>query len=384
MNVHLLKGVGIASVIIAVTACTGVSSPGLPSSVAPSRVPTSSSTNQPSGMTVTRPNGITVIGWAPDGRHLLLDSGALEVVDADGRTVTSPTGAVATWIDPNRLATWTPAQAGSIDGSVVVAGLDGSTVPISGSYSGLGFAGDGAGDLTLMPVGGYGSSPADRFVTWSNARVGDFMPGWPLGWSRDGSTLIVATTSPIAGTAGSSRSVAIAVMIRPFVAKARPIASLWVDPDYVPVFDSTSTHVAFACAAVGDLGTCHQIVVDLTTDTVHDVGRQPPGLPLTWVRDGGLLLATRATSGPGTLFEWNGSAVVASELPSASWAVAASSGNVALVTEAADGSHTTRIITSNGAIAAEMAGIAEAWSADGSAVAIMADSGLQVTLVRVP
>ena len=266
----------------------------------------------------------------------------------------------------------------------MIMGLDGSTTEVPGTYAGRGLMGDGVGNLTLMPLNLSGSTVADRFVIWSNGHLGDPLPGWPLGWSRDGSTLVIATTSPLGGAAGSATSVSVAVMTRPFLAQPRTIANLRVDPDYVPVFDLTGSHVAFQCAAVGALGTCHQLVDDLATATVHDIASQAPGLPLSWTPDGGLLLAARGSGSPGTLLQWNGSVVVASSLPSASWALAAPSGDIALVTEAADSTHRTRIINSSGALLADLAGMAVSWSQDGSAVAIKADSGLQVTLFRVP
>ncbi len=375
----VLEGCGIVPTSTESTASSPSQSLVLPR--VPATQPPSAS---PVAISVSRSTGINLVGWAPDGRHLLLDSGALEVIDAQGRTVATPGGTVATWIDTTRFATWTPGNAGAVAGTVMVVGLDGSTIPVPGTYVGGGLIGDGVGDLTLMPLGSGSSIVADHFVIWSNGRLGDPMPGWPLGWSRDGSTLIIATSSPLGGTAGSTSSVSVALMTRPFLVQARPIANVHVDPNYVPAFDLAGSHVAFPCAAIGTLGACHQLVDDLSTATIHDIAVQAPGLPVTWTSDGALLLAADPASGSGVLREWNGSAVVASSLPKASWALASPSGYVALVTEATDSTHTTRIINSIGVSVAELAGMALSWSQDGSAVAIKVDSGLQLTLFRIP
>ena len=50
-------------------------------------------------------------------------------------------------------------------------------------------------------------------------------------------------------------------------------------------------------------------------------------------------------------------------------------------TEAADATDTTRIIGPDGVDVATVAGAALSWSRDGSALAIRADSGLELTLM---
>ncbi len=349
--------------------------PTAPSSPAPSA--------QTAGIQVSRRALITPLSWSPDGGHLLIDSGGIEVIDARGQTVATPGAVFATWVDARRFATWSPSSQGSTGGSVTVYGLDGSSTGVPGTFRGRGFIGNGVGGLTLMPASAGGPGDSDRFVVWTNGVVGHPMPGWPLGWSNDGSTLIIATSPPLGGTAGSTQSVAIAVMSRPFTAGARPLDGIHVDPSYVPSFDRTGAHVAFPCAAKGDSGTCHQVVIDLPTGRVHDVGRQPPGLPLTWLANGDLLLAATGASGSGALLEWDGSVVVSAVLPHASWALASSSGYIALVTEAADATRTTWIIDPSGASIADLPGMAVSWSDDGSVVAISGDSGRDVTLLSV-
>lgn len=349
----------------------------------PTAVSSPTPSAQTAGIHLSRQAFIGSLSWSPDGGHLLLDSGGIEVIDARGQTVATPGAILATWVDSRRFATWSPASDGPDGGSVVVYRLDGSSSQVPGTYQGRGFIGNGVGGLTLMPVSDGGQDQSDRFVVWTDGVLGDAMPGWPLGWSNDGSTLIVATSPPLGGTAGSAQSVAIAVMSRPFTAGARPLEDIHVDPSYTPSFDPDGAHVAFQCAAKGQLGTCHQLVIDIPSGRVHDIATQPPGLPLTWRTNGDLLLAATSYPAPGALLTWDGSDVAPAALPRASWAMVSSSGYVALVTEAPDATNTTRIIDPSGASVADLPGTAGSWSDDGFEVAIGADSGHDVTLLSV-
>ena len=164
---------------------------------------------------------------------------------------------MATWIDAQHFATFSPGAPGLIGGPVVVRGLDGSTIPVPGTYQGRGLIGDGAGALALMPAAADGLTAPDRFVVWSAGVLGPSKPGSPFGWSPDGSQLIVATGPPLLGTAGSPASVPIALLPRPFTGTAQPINGVHVNPDYIPAFNQPGSEVAFQCAAIGTLGGCH-------------------------------------------------------------------------------------------------------------------------------
>jgi hypothetical protein len=334
---------------------------------------------------VSEPTGIDWYAWSPDGRHLLIHSDGLALVDTSGQTVASPNGTVvATWIDPQHFATWLPSSPTSTDGSVAVHSVDGSVVAVPGSYSGQALVGDGVGSLALVLPAATGKDVQDQFVVWQSGVLSDPVPGLPLGWSRDGSTLIVATSLPLGGLPGGPQSVSIAVLHRPFgVTSEQPVKSIHVDPTYVPVFNAAGTEVAFQCGAIGQLGGCHQLVLDPRTGQPRDVASQPPGLPLSWLPDGGLLLAADGATGSGVLDEWNGSMAVATALPRASWGLAASSGAVATVTESPDSTRRTQVFDSTGRPVFRSAGLAVAWSADGSALAIISDSGDQMTIFRI-
>jgi hypothetical protein len=358
-------------------------SPVVPTPPPPTTAPRPTGTPPPSVVTISEPTGIEAYAWSPDGQHLVIDSDGLTVLDVSGKTVASPDGMIATWTDSRHFATWSPLSATSADGSVTVYSLDGSVVTLPGSYSGLALLGDGAGSLALGLPSAVGKNLEDRFVVWQNGVLGDPLPGRPLGWSKDGSTLIVATGQPLAGIGG--QSVAIAVLTRPFRASSeRPVKSIHLDPTYLPAFNAAGTEVAFPCGGLGELGDCNQLVLDLATGRGQEVASQPAGLPLSWLPDGGLLLANEGATGAGDLREWNGSTLVDAELPKASWGLAASTGAVALVTEAPDATTTTQVVGSTGVLIGQSAGSGVAWSADGSALAIRNDLGDAITILRMP
>ena len=83
---------------------------------------------------------------------------------------------------------------------------------------------------------------------------------------------------------------------------------------------------------------------------------------MTWLRNGDLLLAADDAAGAGELREWTGTSLVQSGLPHASWGLAASSGALALVSDAADGTTSTRIFGPSGASLATVPGTALSWS----------------------
>ena len=364
--------------VLTLAACSP-SAPTRPPTTAPR--PTASAV--PVGVAISEPAGTEWYAWAPDGQHLLVYSDRFALVDTSGRTVASTDGSIpATWIDSQHFAAWSPRSATSIDGSVAIYNLDGSAVPVPGSYSGQALVGDGAGSLALLLPASAGK---DRFVVWQDGVLGDPLPGRPLGWSRDGSMLIVATSQPApTGVVGSPQSVSIAVLRRPFLAAdEQSVKSVHVDPTYTPIFNAAGTEVAFQCAAIGQLGGCDQLVLDLRTGRVQDVASQPPGLPLSWLPDGDLLLAAVGSTGSGDLREWNGSVVAATALPRASWGLLASTGAIALVTEAADGTRATQVFDSSGKPVFQSPGSAASWSTDGSSLAIGSDSGDQLTILKV-
>ena len=356
------------------------------SNPAPTTAPRPSSSSPATGaVTISESASIDFYAWAPDGRHLLIDSDGLVLIDSTGKTVASPDGMIATWVDPQHFATWSESRATSASGSVAVYDLGGSSIAVPGSYSGLALVGDGVGSLALLLPAATGKDVHDHFVVWQNGVLSNPLPGLPLGWSRDGSTLIVATSQPLGGLPGGPQSVSIAVLHRPFgVTSEQPVKSVHVDPTYVPVFNATGTEVAFQCGAIGQLGGCHQLVLDLRTGQPRDVASELPGLPLSWLPDGGLLLAADGATGSGVLDEWNGSMAVATALPRASWGLAASSGAIALVTEAPDATRTTQVFGPVGTPIGQARGLGVAWSADGSSLAVEADSGDQLTIFTIP
>jgi hypothetical protein len=356
-------------------------------SASPATTPTSAASPPPVASSpvaefhVSLPAGIEGLAWSPDGNHLLLDSGGFEVLDNHGRTVATADGVTATWVDAQHVAIQSAGAPGFIGGPVVVEGLDGSTTAIPGIYQGRGLIGDGAGSLALMPASANGLTAPDRFAVWSNGVLGPSEPGAPLAWFPDGSQLVVTTGEQVRGTLGTPANGPIGVVARPFNGKAKAFTGVRVDAAYVPAFNQDGSEVAFECATVADLAGCHQLVYELGSGQTHDVTAQPPGIPLTWLPNGDLLLAADDAAGLGVLREWNGTRLLQTSLPSASWGLAVPSGAIALVSEAADGTTSTRIIDPRGVPVATTPGTALSWSSDGSSLAIRGDSGNELTLL---
>lgn len=327
--------------------------------------------------------GTGPVAWSPDGRYLLLVGEDTQVIDTAGRTIISQSGAMlATWIDTTRFAVWSPPSDGSDRGIVTVVGMDGTSQKIAGAFRGQGLLGNGRGALTLMPFP-KGSTASDTFVVWRDGALSPARAGAPLGWSRDGSVIVVSSGDPTGGTAGSGQNVPIRLLRYPSFKGAGVATGVQVDPNYPPVFSPDDSKVAFQCGWK-DTGACRQLVVDVATGRAQEVANQARGLPLSWLPNERLLLAHADSPVVGPLEEWNGSKVVASELPEASWAIAAQTGAVALIKQATDESHITQVLGSNGQPLGDLSGIAVLWSPDGTQLAIATDDHQAVVILTIP
>jgi Tol biopolymer transport system component len=195
--------------------------------------------------------------------------------------------------------------------------------------------------------------------------------------------IVASSGDPGGGTAGSGQNVPIRLLRYPTFKEAGVAIGVQVDPNYPPVFSPDGSNVAFQCGWK-DSGACRQLVVDVATGRAREVASQARGLPLSWLPNERLLLAHADSPIVGPLEEWNGSKVVASRLPEASWAIAAQTGAVALIKQAPDESHTTQVLGSGGQPLGDLPGIAVLWSPDGSQLAIETDDHQAVVLLTVP
>ncbi len=220
-------------------------------------------------------------------------------------------------------------------------------------------------------------------MVWKDGVVSKTHPGMPLGWSLDGSVIVLTSGDPTGGTAGSGQRVDVRILTYPGFTDATRLSGIRFDPNYPPVFSADGSMVAFPCGANGT-DPCSQVVVELDTGHAHEVAHQARGLPISWLPNRHLLLAHLDSPIVGPLEEWDGSKVVPSDLPPASWATASSTGAVALVTQAADESHQTEVMDADGKLLANLAGIAVLWSPDGSKLVVEADDNQSFAIVSIP
>ena len=347
---------------------------------------------QPSGATsgagqsthIAQPERLDSVHWSPDGKHLLLAGGGVELLDASGLTLlTIPYAEAATWIDADTYATGSNCESGSGVGSVVIHHLDGSAQDLPGTYETTEILGSGHGALALAPRAlGPGGDPTAS-VVWADGVLSSPVAGAPLGWSPDGSRLLVTSgTSQGGAPAGAASAAHVSLLAYPSLKVATSFGDFALDPRYDPVFSPDGGEIAIACGPVNSVGECQQYVLDASTGQARLVAAQPAGLPLSWTH-GNVLLAAEGYGHSGPLQEWDGSSKKAlTAFPAGSWGVASQSGYVALETSPMGDGGTTRILDARGASVKDLPGaIGVYWSPSGAQVLLRVDTQQDLLLV---
>ena len=337
-----------------------------------------------STVNIAQPPRLDSVHWSPDGRHVLLAGGGVELLDSSGATLSTIARAeAATWLDAETYATGSNCDSGSAVGNVTIHRLAGTQQVLAGTYDTTMMLGNGHGALALAPRAPNVAEDPTSTVIWAGGSLSAPIVGMPLAWSPDGGRLLVAANTPGGGSAagGSSRFQGVLVTW-PGLSVAASLGDLRLDPRYEPIFSPDGRFIAISCAALGDVADCGQHVVNAATGASKSVGHQPPGLPLTWLSSGHLLLAsaTYGTSGP--LMQWDGVGLVTTNLAGV-WGVSSSRGGVAVETAAMGDGGTTRLFDASGTPVADLPGaIAVYWAPDGTHLLLRVDPVQDLILVR--
>ncbi len=331
---------------------------------------------------IVQPPRLDSVHWSPDGRHVLLAGGGVELLDGSGAILSTIVGAeAATWLDTETYATGSNCDSGSAVGSVTIHSLTGTQQVLAGTYDTTMLLGNGHGALALAPRAPNVADFAATTVVWAGSSLSKPVVGMPLAWSPDGGRLLVAG-HPGGDSVTGGPDVQEVLVTWPGLSVAASLGRLRLDSRYDPVFSPDGRFIAIACAAPGDPADCGQYVANASTGASQSVSHQPPGLPLTWLSSGHLLLAsaTYGTSGP--LVQWDGVGLVATNLAGV-WGVSSSHGGVAVETAAMGDGGTTRLFDVSGTPVADLPGaIAVYWAPDGTHLLLRVDPIQDLILVR--
>jgi dipeptidyl aminopeptidase/acylaminoacyl peptidase len=189
----------------AVTSRSSAQAPGSPS-VTKSQPPASSlptatasvtpaPTTDPRAVSFTKGSSLGEVRWAPDGKTFALldesqsaDLAVIHFFSRAGKSLGDIPGRNLAWIDANRyiVLRWPDADPGAAQAFI---GRVGQTVltQIPGVYGyGEDMLGNGHGAVALpLP------SVNEQYVVWSDGRLSQPRPGWPVAWSNDGQELAV-------------------------------------------------------------------------------------------------------------------------------------------------------------------------------------------------
>ncbi|HEY2916786.1 MAG TPA: hypothetical protein VGI98_06185 [Candidatus Limnocylindrales bacterium] len=327
----------------------------------------------------------TTVAWAPDSRHLLLaGADGTRLLDSAGNVLLRVgTSTAAGWLDDRTFATWTPAANSASFGAIALVTLDGTSTALPGDYT-FEFVGSGRGELALVPADADHPAGSHTFVIWSQGQASKALEGQPLGWSPDGSALLVSSGVP--QLLGADLELAPLSLVEYPSLRENTIAGLKADPKYTPAFSADGRWLALNCAVLGDGYDCGQAVVPTAGGQPQIVARQPIGLPLSWLPGDRLLLAASTYPAPGPLQAWSATGVAAARVGSGSFGFAAASGAVALLTEDPNGGTSEVVVTSpTGASIATGAGDSVFWSPDGQqGILRPSDQAAPLLLVTVP
>jgi hypothetical protein len=376
----------LVAVAIVVAACG--SSPGSPSAPANPSTPSVSPTAAPSSLTgivaIAQPSTVDAMGWSPDSQHLFIAGDGIEVFDRQGIADDDlPAGTWAAWMGSGAIAAGTPAAANVGYGSVSIDAPAGGVVRLPGSYA-LDFVG-APNELALVPASASAPAGTGTFQVWRGGRMEGPYPGTPLAWSTDGSRLIatvgaVAYAAPLPGAAGIVEAAAgtpsggrIRIWTFPGAVPGEAVSTVAVDPRYPPIFSPDGQTIAVPCGLSAASPDCAATVIDTGTLQAQVAGSQPPGLGLSWLSSGELLLASPAYPQARPLPAWSPRGTRQTALTGA-WAMAGATGLVALETAAMGEPGATQVMSPTSKLLATIAGAIELhWSPDGSCLLVRVD-----------
>lgn len=327
---------------------------------------------------------IGTVEWRPDGTELLISGqDGVRRVDGDGTVLESlPSADAAVWVDNNDFAVWQGDVSASSVGTVSIRGIDGHNVVIPGTYESE-MVGSGHGALALAPATSASPGGDGTFVVWTAAAIHPAMAGIPLGWSPNGTQLVVGL-GPVDSMGADIQQVNVAMASLPAL-DARAITGLRADPKYQPAFSADGQYVAFSCATMTQNQMCGQAVTNLGTSVSRVIAHQPIGLPLTWLPEDRLLLASASYPGQGGLTVWQDGHPLSVLTSIGSSGVAASTGAIAVTLEDPATGGTVTVYSASGSRVNSLPGISGIWSPDGTTVAVLpSDPSGRLILVRVP
>ncbi len=404
--------VGSAVVVAALLAACGatpVTSAPSTVSATPSPPPTASPTSTPAPtlppgtLVLDTVSGVGPFALSPDGDYLAAlmqdkqSTGTVEVFTVAGTKVTTYPGQGFGWLDATTLAVFQPG-ADSVNGTVTLHDVAAPAIaalvrPIPGTWSGV--LGNGRGALVLdsaVPQGEYGF---DHFQVWTSGRLGPLLTtfGTPMGWSPDGSLLVLEASRD---TARRSTGVVLAntgyneaeVHVLRFPA-GQPLAvfpsGLIVDS---PAYFSRDGRYLAASGTGTDRRPQGPVIVDLTTGSVRSIGVDDR--VLGWTPDDRVVLM--ATDGHTRLWAPDGT-LADSGLPAGAVGYGPTMTDVAAVASGLDAPTWLTIQSSRGMVVVPMHNNPPpesdtVWTADGQAVFVdtLTTDAQQVMdqLLRVP
>ena len=259
----MLRALGVAGLLVVTVFVVGCSA------VRPSG-PDGSPTPEAAALIVLARGGVAHAAWSPDGSSLLVKAGdpsSLSVFDASGRLLRVLDADAATWIAPKAMLVWAHGMAHeeTVDGKSVPLQ---SPPPIEGVTNGHG--------AFAYPTTEAG--PDAQFAVWTGQGTTGEQRGVPIGWSSDGTRLVVwHPTEPVTGpTARGSLD----ILDWPSLRIVATAGEHLVGRGPAPVFDPSGRYVAFFSESPA--------ILDLTSAVVKVTGAHTASDGLAWDANGNL------------------------------------------------------------------------------------------------
>lgn len=299
------------------------------------------------------------LSWSPDGSALLAESAdGLLVVSPGGDRLARIPGDVGAWLDSDTIAAWSSSYGDPSSGTVELYAVDGRLEKrFTGSF-GSPVAADVSGGFALPESSA--SSPTYRLLV-AGASMSGPRAGIPLAMTSQ--EIAVLLPSPSSGVGpGLVGSLSLdAVDGR----RVRVFNSVFVSSAIRPRFSSDGRYLA-VCASEEVDRECQLAVLDSTTGSVSLLG-EPPSV-FSWLPDDRLLFS----SGSGPIGEWSAGSLSPLTLPSGSYVLASSRGDLVLWWP--DGRPVVRILLGGREhdvqVSGDLVGTL-AWSPDGESLAVV-------------